>query len=75
MYQSNLSSPLFAKTMNRKGFRDITPYLHVCDNMQLGNKVSPIYVLNNTMQSFGVLYIQLSNDESLVPYNSFVESQ
>ena len=57
--EADLSSPFFAETMNRHQFRDIKRYLHLCDHVQLGNQkmaeVIPIYVLNNTMQIFGVL--------------------
>ena len=59
--------------MSRQRFRDIKRYLHVCDNMNLGSekmaKVKPTYdVLNSKIQSFGILYSQLSIDESMVPY-------
>ena len=59
--------------MSRQRFRDIKRYLHVCDNMNLGTekmaKVKPTYdVLNSKIQSFGILYSQLSIDESMVPY-------
>ena len=59
--------------MSRQRFRDITRYLHVCDNMNLGTekmaKVIPTHdVLNSKIQSFGIFYSQLSIDESMVPY-------
>ena len=73
--------------MIRQRFRDIKPYLYVCDNMQLGNhkmaKFIPMYnVLNNKMQLFGVLHRQLNIDKAtvyaltdIISKNSFVESQ
>ena len=59
--------------MSRQRFRGIKRYLHVCDNRNLGTekmaKVKPTYdVLNSKIQSFGILYSQLSIDESMVPY-------
>ena len=57
--------------MIRQRFRDIKPYLYVCDNMQLGNhkmaKFIPMYnVLNNKMQLFGELHRQLNIDKAMV---------
>ena len=68
-----LKCEVFAETMSRNRFQAIKSYLHAACNQNLGAnrmaKITPLYdLLNSKLQQFGVLYENLSVDESMVPY-------